>query len=133
MTIPSTEVNHLLHNQIRRQKGEASESGPWWQLYCEGFAQYCESLILGEISWHQVMGADENWLNWCQDNRSWLATEFIRRVDAGEKVRSFFGSWYEIHGKPQTGYYLGWVIIKELDSDLDLEKIASPENAEGRR
>jgi len=124
------EIGHLLHDQIRRQKGQTSESGSWWQLYSEGFAQYCESIFLEEISWHQVMGANENWLNWCRDNRSWLATEFLRRVDTDEEIRSFFGSWFEIQGRPQTGYYLGCEIIKELANQHDFEKIASLEHVD---
>lgn len=124
------EIGHLIHNKLRLEKGKTKGSGPWWQLYSEGFAQYCESLILGTESWHQAMGEDENWLSWCQENRSWLAAEFLKRVESGKAARSFFGSWFEIRGKRQTGYYLGCEVIHELEKRFDLEEIAQLDNIE---
>jgi len=124
------EVGHLIHNQIRKQNGKSDESGPWWQLYSEGFAQYSESVILETESWHQAMGEDENWLSWCEENKSWLAAEFLRSIESGKATTSFFGSWFDIRGKRQTGYYLGCEVIKELEKRINIENIVLLENIE---
>jgi hypothetical protein len=39
-------------------------------------------------------------------------------------VRPFFGSWYELQGWKQTGYYLGRRVIERLETGLDLREIA---------
>jgi len=39
-------------------------------------------------------------------------------------VDEFFGSWLEIFGKSQTGYYLGYNFIKELEKEHDICEIA---------
>lgn len=119
------ELGHLVHSKLRDDNGVADSSGPWWQLYCEGFAQICEQLVTGSESWHMRDGTgNEDWLTWCGENRAWLAQEFLRAVDAGESVRPFFGSWYEIEGRSQTGYYLGRELINCLRALLSLHDIA---------
>ena len=123
------EMGHLAHTAWRDQHQQSMGSGPWWQLYEEGFAQYCESLLLGEQSWHQVQG-DEDWLAWCLRNRGWLAAEFIRMVDKGEAVSSFFGSWFDLHGRKETGYFLGCEAVQRLAVGLTLQEIARLEDLE---
>jgi hypothetical protein len=118
----SHEIGHLAHFHWREEKGSPKGSGPWWQLYTEGFAQRCEHLIAGQESWH--MGVGQGWLSWCQENRNWLAKEFLSAVDANESVRRFFGSWYEIEGRSQCGYFLGCEIVKRLEKKMDLKEIA---------
>jgi hypothetical protein len=119
------EIGHLVHDHWRAQRGKPSGSGPWWQIYREGLAQRCEHLILGQETWHMKGSGDsEGWLEWCQDHRGWLAAEFLRAVDTGESVRLFFGSWFDICGHRQTGYYLGHELIKQLENDLTREEIA---------
>ncbi len=125
------EIGHLAHYYWRAQDGKAIGSGPWWQLYEEGFAQHCESLILDSDTWHQASGGnDDNWLDWCQSHKGWLAAEFVRTVDAGKPVSLFFGSWFEICGQSETGYFLGCEAIKELEKRFNLIEIALLENAE---
>jgi hypothetical protein len=51
-------------------------------------------------------------------------------VDTGKPVSSFFGSWLEICGKSETGYFLGYEVIKELEKRLCLKEIALLENVE---
>lgn len=123
------ETAHLVHYHRRAQGGKPVGSGPWWQLYEEGVAQYCEGLILDRDAWHQTSG-DEGWLDWCRRHQAWLAAEFIRMVDAGEPVSPFFGSWLGICGRSATGYFLGHEVIKELRKRLSLNEIALLENVE---
>jgi hypothetical protein len=119
------EIGHLAHTQWREQAGEVKGSGPLWQLYEEGFAQRCEHVVLGKESWHMVSDVyGKDWLEWCQKRKRWLAAEFLRRVDAGESVRPFFGSWFDIEGRKQCGYYLGHELIKVLEEIMDLQEIA---------
>ncbi|MGQ9854755.1 MAG: hypothetical protein ACUVTG_15310 [Candidatus Oleimicrobiaceae bacterium] len=123
------EIGHLVHSEWRAQDGKPMESGPWWQLYEEGFAQYCEALIVGAENWHQA-GGDKDWVNWCQSHKGWLAAEFIKTVDSGGPVSAFFGSWFEIRGKRETGYFLGYEVIKELGNRWSLKEIARLEHVE---
>jgi hypothetical protein len=66
----------------------------------------------------------EGWLTWCRTRQSWLASEFICTAQKGESVRRFFGSWYAIEGRSQTGYFLGHELIRELEASMTLEEIA---------
>lgn len=124
------EIGHLVHHHWRIQHKKSRESGPWWQLYEEGFAQHCEKLIMDSDAWHQASGDDKDWLDWCQRHKGWLAAEFIRTVDAGKPVSAFFGSWFEISGKSETGHFLGYEAIKGLAKRFDLQEIALLENVE---
>jgi hypothetical protein len=116
------EIGHLVHHNLRRAHGKSIGSGPWWQLYEEGFAQYCESVILDTQSWHQASESD--WLEWCQSHKGWLAQEFLHRVDTAEPISAFFGSWVDIKGKSETGYFLGHVLVKYLQEGLGLKGVA---------
>jgi len=51
-------------------------------------------------------------------------------VDTGKPVSPFFGSWLEICGKSETGYFLGYEVIKELEKQFNLKEIALLENTE---
>ncbi len=118
------ELGHVAHFQQRRLANLADGPGPWWQLYIEGFAQWCEHLMLGRPTWHMQDEEQKDWLGWCQENRGWLAAEFTRRVDMGESIRPFFGSWYDLQGYKQTGYFLGHELIQTLAADRSLQEIA---------
>lgn len=118
------ELGHLIHFEWRRRANLAQEVGPWWQLYTEGFAQQCESLLLGRASWHMQSAPEDEWIRWCQANLGWLAAEFLGRVDRGEDIRPFFGSWFDLRGKKQTGYFLGQAIINLLQEQMDLQSAA---------
>lgn len=123
------ELGHLAQEEWRRQKLLEDGSGPWWQLACEGFAQSCEHKILGKQTWHESGGSfDLDWLAWCRQHRGWLASQFLQRVDANETVRPFFGSWFEIEGHKQTGYYLGHEVIIEFEKTHSLIEIAQMAN-----
>jgi len=51
-------------------------------------------------------------------------------VETGDPVSPFFGSWFEICGKSQTGYFLGHEVIVELENRLSLREIALLDSAE---
>ncbi len=131
MGLVAHEIGHLVHHHWRAQHGKSIGSGPWWQLYEEGFAQRCEGLILDSDSWHQASGGnDDDWINWCRSHRGWLAAEFIGTVKSDQPVSPFFGSWLEIRGRSETGYFLGHEAIKELEKHFALKEIALLENVE---
>ena len=118
------ELGHLTHFHWRDQAGLPHEKNAWWQLYTEGFAQWCEHLVMGEDSWHMKTAVGEQWQTWCQANLGWLAAEFLRRVDNEEDMRPFFGSWFELQGYKQTGYFLGHELIKRMREQFSLREIA---------
>jgi hypothetical protein len=125
------ELGHLVHYSWRERAGKPIGSGPWWQLYEEGFAQNCESRILSTDNVHQISpGEEDDWLDWCQEHTGWLAAEFLRAVDSGKPVSAFFGSWFEIYGRSETGYFLGAEMIKELETQAGLKDIALLEDVE---
>jgi hypothetical protein len=117
----SHEMGHVVHYQLRAQSRKTFGSDAWWQLYTEGFAQECEALI--HDSSHQ--GAQDNdWFTWCQANQSRLAAAFLQAADEGKPVNTFFGSWFEIEGHSETGYFLGHEVIKALGRQLSFREIA---------
>lgn len=115
------EIGHLAHFTLRTRNNKKLESGAWWQLYTEGVAQYCESLVNG--SSHQE-SRDGDWLVWCRQNTSRLASQFVRAADEGQPVHPFFGSWFEIDGHSETGYFLGHEIVRTLAKEMNFQDIA---------
>lgn len=110
------EIGHIFFRLERNRGGERplGENG-WSQLYDEGFAQYCEGIMIDQGTFHEQAGdQDEDWLVWCQAHSSWLAAEFLRAIETEQPVSRFFGSWFEVEGHSQTGYFLGYEVIKRL-------------------
>ncbi len=125
------ELGHVAQNTWRSEYGATFASGPWWQLFCEGFAQRCEHVILGEDTWHEQAGLnDDGWLAWCEQQTRWLAAEFLRRVDNQDDMRPFFGSWFDIQGWRQCGYFLGHELIRTLEHEASLKEIAIRDDIE---
>lgn len=121
----SHEIGHLIHMKWRGEWGEAiedEEKDPLFLLYSEGFAQRYEHLINEKETWH--MAPDKEWLYWCIQNKSWLAEEFLSRLSSHNSVKDFFGSWFDIQGKKQAGYFLGHAFICELEKAYSLGEIA---------
>jgi hypothetical protein len=120
----SHEMGHLAHMQWRKEwkTFEKAEENPLFRLYSEGFAQNCEHVILGKETWH--MKSSSEWLSWCEQHRGWLANEFLRRLEKQASVKDFFGSWFSIQGKKQTGYFLGHAFIRHLENTHSLRQIA---------
>ena len=117
------ETGHVVHFHWREENELTLGDDEWWQLYSEGFAQRCESLLNGANSWHEET-TNAGWLEWCRNHKSWLANEFLMTVAAGQPVNRFFGSWHEIESKKQTGYYLGHEVVRELEKEYSLKAIA---------
>ncbi len=118
------EISHLIHFEWRKNHNLKIEySSPYWSLYEEGFATWCEHFIMDRDIWRFQSG-QHDWVKWCQQNRRSLVQEFIRRVTRKEDIRPFFGSWFDLFGQKQTGYYLGHEIIKNWRKRLDIKKIA---------
>jgi hypothetical protein len=117
------ELGHVWHAHLRSQAGLCPAAEPWWTLYEEGLAQYCEHLILCRASWHMQTDQPE-WLGWCTEQRGWLAHEYLRLAGNGEETRPFFGSWFEVRGYRQTGYFLGHELVNFWRRDTTLESIA---------
>ena len=120
------EMGHLIHFYWRKERNLPIKSqSPFWQLYEEGFAMRCEHKIMGEESWHHQLW-QKNWIKWCKKNLSYLAQKFLDEFEENRKemLRNFFGSWFDIEGKKQTGYYLGHEIIKFWEKEEDFKEIA---------
>ena len=127
----SHELGHVIQNTLRTQASLAEGDGEWWQLFSEGFAQRCEHLILGQNTWHQAVNGTNDWVSWCSNNQAYLASEFLQSVVQGKDIRPFFGSWHNIDGYSQCGYFLGHEVIKELElSGMGIREIAILEKPE---
>lgn len=127
------EIGHLVQSHWRTQQNSPVSPSPYWQLFSEGFAQRCEHLILGTESWHQSQGLNQlDWVAWCRSHRSWLAGKFLACLDAKADTRPFFGSWFDIEGRKQCGYFLGHEVIKEMQAASDMRAIAVMDDFEGQ-
>ncbi len=128
------ELSHVAHYHWRRQADLANGEGPLWDLYGEGFAQYCEHHIAGEDTWHMAEGYNPaDWAHWCRENLAWLAGEFLRRLDDPEGIRAFFGSWFNIRGRSQCGYFLGHELIAGMAAETSVREIALLDTPEAKR
>ena len=118
------EIGHLAHMIWRGEweTFESAEKDPLFQLYSEGFAQRCEHVIVGREKWHQAQ--DKSWISWCESNKGCLAQEFLKRTRKKLSTRDFFGSWFDIKGKKETGYFLGHAFILDLEKKHSLRQIA---------
>jgi hypothetical protein len=118
------EIGHLAHMAWRNEweRFEEMEQDPSFQLYTEDFAQRCEHVILGKETWHQAQ--DNSWVSWCEMHEGWLAKEFLKRIEGRASVRDFFGSWFDIQGRKQTGCFLGHAFIRNLEKAYTMREIA---------
>jgi hypothetical protein len=118
------ELGHLFHERIRESMNLAFDDGPLWRLYKEGIAKWSEFELLNRESWYEARGLNEpDWLDWCKENRAWLAEKFLGAVKKGKSTDQFFGSWYEVEGWKQTGYFLGYEAVTHLISSRNLAKL----------
>jgi hypothetical protein len=120
------EVAHLAHDEWRKQaglRGVNNPGGPYWQLYQEGFATECERRI-EDARTFRIRTGRADWLSWCSSHRTWLAAKFLRDVKAHRSVRPFFGSWYNIHGQIECGYYLGQEMVRDWTQTATLQEAA---------
>jgi len=120
----SHEVGHLIHMKWRDDPDgfEGYEEDPFFVLYSEGFAKRCEYLISGTETWNQAGEAD--WVDWCRENKAWLAREYLNRTDKKQPVNDFFGDWLDVGGRTQTGYSLGLAFIRWLEESYNTRQIA---------
>jgi hypothetical protein len=125
------EVAHLAHDEWRGPRAEATAStlrGPYGQLYSEGFATECERQIESPDRFSLRTGRAD-WLPWCLSHRDWLARRFLRDVASHRSVRPFFGSWYNVRGQIECGYFLGQQVIRDwLKTDSLIEIARLPES-----
>lgn len=129
------ELAHLAHDYWRgkaRVSALDRHRGPWWRLYEEGFATRCE-IRLGSIGSHHSTSRAEDWLSWCRENRSRLASLFLKSADSSNSDRRFFGSWYPLDGHIETGYFLGAEVIRDWESRFSLREIACMSTDQVRR
>ena len=124
------ELGHLFHSFWREEAGKRFRSDPLWQLYTEGFADRFEiTLQATEMSHRDSLDRESIWFD---KNKKWLALEFLKRVQNRRSFREFFGSWYEIRGHSQMGYFLGSEIVKRLENSYTLQEIASIDDVRNR-
>ena len=93
------------------------------QLYQEGIAMTCEHILCGDDSYyHQNING---WLDWCNENKSEIKKEYLRRINNNESTRDFFGDWCSYKGHSDVGYFLGCEFIKFLLNKFSLTETAN--------
>ena len=121
------EMGHTIHYELRRGRKINNGNGSLWTLYEEGFAQYFESRLIPSESWHQGLG-QPGWVGWCEDHLSHLAELFLSEVEAGGETNRFFGSWFNVDGWKETGYYLGERVVNLMELPFNDLACLSPED-----
>jgi len=121
------ELCHLAHMIIRKtsyQHFSELEKNPYFLLYSEGFAMKCEHEILSSENWR--IAPNKEWVNWCRKNLGFLARLYMEHAEKNKAVNVFYGTFFNIKGYSQTGYYLGHELIKYLEKEhsLNLRSIA---------
>ncbi len=115
------ELGHLFMRSIRANCVALSNE-PLSVLYEEGFAQHSEHVTLGHETWG--CASQPGWLDWCLANEGLLAAKYLQALHDREKWCKFFGSWLEIDGWRQTGYFLGCRFVQHLSRQMALADIA---------
>ena len=123
------EAGHLFQEMVRKERNIPYGEGPIWYLYEEGFAEYFESQLLSPEKWHQSLG-QPGWNRWCEEHLQYLSSLFLKDVESGNETTRFFGSWYDIEGWKETGYFLGHRVMKQLELPLDDLACLTPEQVE---
>ncbi|MCI4365279.1 MAG: M48 family metallopeptidase [Thermoplasmata archaeon] len=121
------ELAHLAHSDLRERAGRGGLErvrGAYGQLYVEGFATRMEAEGLGR-SRSGGSERDIGWSRWCRDHEGELASRFLGTVRRHRSVRRFFGSWYQVGGHVETGYWLGERVIRSWESSRTLREIAT--------
>lgn len=119
------ELGHIWHNVFGKfhQNTDTPGQKAILQLYQEGIAMYFEQVICNDFSFYHQ---DKNgWLNWCNENKEKLLSEFIKRIESNTSVQEFFGDWTSYLGHSDTGYFLGCEIVKALVENYTLKEIAN--------
>lgn len=121
------EIGHIWHKTMRKDKFEpkTQKDDALWRIYSEGVAMHVEQLIYGDMNFfHQ----DKNgWRGWCEQRKTRLFSEYLKRVKNGEKVDQFFGDWCKFEGVSDIGYFLGAEMIKYLSKDREINEVANLE------
>lgn len=115
------EIGHLSMMHIRGSIESLTED-PLLALYEEGYAQHCEHVVAGQETWH--CSSQAGWLDWCVAHEPELARMYLGAMSNREEWRRFFGSWFDVQGWRQTGYFLGCRFIQRQSRDCSLAKLA---------
>ena len=51
-------------------------------------------------------------------------------MDDDGSVRPFFGSWFDVQGRKQCGYFLGHELIRQLEANMNMKEIALLDHTE---
>jgi hypothetical protein len=78
---------------------------------------------MGRDTWHES-STRPGWIDWCREHRGLLARHFLKGADSGQLVPSLFGSWYDVCGYRQCGYFLGHEVVKGLSKVMTLKELA---------
>jgi len=117
------EIGHVVHRILRKKNNKKWGESPYFQLYCEGFAQRFVELVFKKPFFYQAKG-DDKWFEFCKNNIKFLAEKFIEHVSQGKSLNIFFGSWFNIKGHKETGYFLSTLVIRILEEEYNLKQIA---------
>jgi len=124
------EIGHLFMFERRGEEPRAF-GDPLCDLFEEGFAQHAEHSILAAETWH--CSSQEGWLEWCKENEARLARRYLESLQDKGEVRRFFGSWFDIEGWRQTGYFLGCRMMAPLAQRRGMGELALLPCAEMRQ
>ncbi len=114
------ELGHVVHTQLQDRHGLEGKPDFVWRMWQEGIAMRHEHIVMEEDSWH---GQAAEWVVWCNENKGWLASEFLRRQNDDDARRDFFGSWFSVQGRSGTAYFLGHEVVCEVERELSFGDI----------
>lgn len=115
------ELGHLWHFQNRKEPSFENIDSRLWQIYTEGVAMFAEQLLMEDGNFfHQY---DLEWLSWCNENRTKLFNEYLRRIQTDYSVQDFFGDWCSYSGHSDVGYYLGCELVHHLSGSMNRQEL----------
>lgn len=120
------EYSHIAHQIIRKGSLAPFPNDKYkreiFHMYIEGFATYCEDLTNGR------MKTKKEWYQACLELEPYLKYIFHHNLSReGERNIALFGDWDRINGLAETGYFMGYRVIKELLETYSLEEVMTLE------
>lgn len=126
-TLLAHEFCHALHFNYRQIdlmdpefSGDKYHEGIWY-LYEEGLATHFQKTLTE----HTTDTRGNDWLSSCRLKEKSLKDAYKLALEDQEiGTRDFYGDWWKVQGLSDVGYYLGSVLIDELNQTMTLEEIS---------
>lgn len=128
--------HHELFHFYHTQRGfiESDDDMFYQNLWAEGMASYVSHILNPKASFVEIFGSStENLAENFEKKQAYLLNEVIANLESKDK-KLYFNYFYVDEGHPEipelSGYYLGYILAKELHKTHTIEQLVSLKGSE---